>query len=211
MDRQDSSLKKLSKIFSLLIEGRPFCTFAKTNKTRAIALLACLFLAPQALIADEPTPTARENEIKAVYIYNFIRFTEWPDEVLSTDQPVKLSVFGNLPLLKALKKDSFREMIKSANIETHPCQMPGCLKENQALFIDSSQSRQLTNIIKSLNHRPVLTISDIPGFADRGGMIEMKNEHGRVVFIVNLRAAFKAKLYISAQLLQLAELVETQP
>jgi hypothetical protein len=176
-----------------------------------ISLLLCLFLAPQLLIAGESTPTALENEIKAVYIYNFIRFTEWPDEVSPPGEPRTLSILGNLSLLKTLKRDSFRQITKDTTLHTHSCLMPACLKESHALFIDSSQSRQVTKIIRSLNNRPVLTISDIPGFADKGGMIEMKKEKERVVFIVNLKAAFKAKLYISAQLLQLAELVETTP
>lgn len=175
------------------------------------ALVILLCLAPSTLIADESTPIALENEIKAVYIHNFIRFTEWPGEVSTPEQSRVLSILGNLSLLKTLKKETFRQVAKSTSLQTYACQMPACLKESHALFIDSSQRRQVPKIIRSLKNRPILTISDIPGFADKGGMIEMKNENGRVAFIVNLRAAFKAKLYISAQLLQLAELVETQP
>jgi hypothetical protein len=181
------------------------------NRKIVISLLLCLLLTPHALIADEPTPAALENEIKAVYIYNFIRFTEWPDEASTPGESRVLSILGNLSLLKTLKKDSFRLIAKHTTLHTHSCLMPACLKESHALFIDSSKSRQLTKILTSLRNRPVLTISDIPGFADKGGMIEMKKEKERVVFIVNLKAAFKAKLYISAQLLQLAELVETMP
>ena len=188
-----------------------FHTSLQMKKTGFIALLLCLFLAPHALIAEELTPTAAENEIKAVYIYNFIRFTEWPENAQSPVQPKTLSILGNLSLLKTLKKDTFKQVGKSSNLHTHACQMPACLKESHALFIDNSQKKQLKKIIRSLNNRPVLTMSDIPGFADKGGMIEMKNENNRVVFIVNLKAAFRAKLYISAQLLQLAELVETSP
>ncbi|MFC1542259.1 YfiR family protein [Pseudomonadota bacterium] len=181
------------------------------KKIAITSLLFALLLIPHALTATEPTPAALENEIKAVYIYNFVRFTEWPDEVFSPEQKKELSILGNLPLLKTLKKDAFLQVAKSINFHTHSCQMPACLKESQALFIDSSQSRLLPKIIRSLENRPILTISDIPGFADKGGIIEMKKEKERVVFIINMKAAFKANLYISAQLLQLAELVETQP
>ncbi|MFC1567775.1 YfiR family protein [Pseudomonadota bacterium] len=185
--------------------------FLQVKKVGITSLLLGLLLTPHTLTAAESTSIALENEIKAVYIYNFIRFTEWPDDTFSPAQSRELSILGNLSLLKTLKRDTFRKTAKDTSLDIHACQTPACLEKSHVLFIDSSQSRKLTKIITSLKNRPILTISDIPGFADKGGMIEMKKEKERVVFIVNLKAAFKAKLYISAQLLQLAELVETQP
>ncbi|MCF7821211.1 MAG: YfiR family protein [Mariprofundaceae bacterium] len=172
--------------------------------------MLCVCLTPQLLIASESTPTAMETDVKAVYVYNFIRFTEWPDET-STPAERKLLVLGNLTLLKTFKHDAFRLTAKNTSLYTHSCPTPACIKESHALFIDRTKSSQLIKILASLKNRPVLTISDIPGFADKGGMIELKRDQEHVIFRINIEAIKQANLYVSAQLLELAEITGKKP
>jgi len=75
------------------------------------------------------------------------------------------------------------------------------------LFIGKSDERQYQRQLKLIADHPVLTISDIPGFASQGGMIEIKYHNKKLTFVVNLQAVKRAGLYISAQLLQLGEVV----
>lgn len=177
-----------------------------------IVLFACLCLTPFTLSANESTPIAVEDNIKAVYIFNFVRFTEWPSDLeISASEETNLSILGNLSLLKTLKGESFRQAAQDVILKTHACVMPSCIKKSHALFIDRTESSRLKKVLSLLGNRPVLTISDIPGFAEKGGMIELKRQKERVIFRINLEAIKRANLYVSAQLLQLAEIVEKKP
>jgi len=62
-----------------------------------------------------------------------------------------------------------------------------------------------------LSRWPVLTVSDIRGFADHAGMIEFLMEHDRVRFEVNLNATQKAGLALSSELLKVATFVKRLP
>lgn len=171
--------------------------------------MACALLLPASLAASESSPAAVEDKIKAVYIYNFIRFTEWPEATRS--QEVNLSILGNLSLLKTFKGEPFKESRHGLKLNVRTCTMPGCIQESHVLFIDRSEQAQVNKILHQLGNRPVLTISDLPGFVEQGGMIELRRRGERVTFRINLDAIKRTPLYVSAQLLQLAEIVERKP
>jgi len=172
----------------------------------------CAWLLPFTLLGAEQQPIALEDELKAVYIFNFIRFTDWPDSVSSASgQTIRLSVLGNHTLRKKLKKIASKQASHGVKLDVHLCAMPACAEQSDALFINESEGETLKKTLIILQDKPILTISDIPGFADQGGMIELKRQNKRVVFRINLQAIKKVDLYVSAQLLQLGEIVGEKP
>lgn len=177
-----------------------------------ISFLACLFLLPSLLFASELSPIAQEDKIKAVYIFNFIRFTEWPEiQSIVARKSIKLSILGNDDVLKTLEGKAFRNTSLGVSLNVRSCVMPSCTTDSQALFIDSSKHESLEKIFRLLSNKPVLTISDTPKFVEKGGMIELKRDDGRIIFRINLQAIKRANLYVSSQLLQMAEIVENKP
>jgi len=185
---------------------------ASLMKTSTAALIAALLvLTPLAAKAADSSPKALEDDIKSAYIYNFIRFTEWPEEGAGKRRDFNLAIMGNLPLLKTFRGEEFQKASNNLHLNTQACDGLLCAKRNQALFIDHSMKDEAAKLIRAVEDTPVLTISDIPGFADQGGMIELKMQHDRVIFRINLEAVRKSGLYISAQLLQLAEIVGENP
>ncbi len=54
------------------------------------------------------------------------------------------------------------------------------------LFISSSESGQLKDILATLDKSGVLTVSDSPQFSQRGGMIQFVADGNKVRFEVNL-------------------------
>lgn len=176
-----------------------------------ISFLACFFLFPSLLFASELSPIAQEDKIKAVYIFNFIRFTEWPSvQSILPSKSINFSILGNGDVLKVLEGKSFRNTSLGVTLNVRPCIMPSCITDSQALFIDSSKHENLEKIFSLLSNKPVLTISDIPKFVEKGGMIELKRDDGRIIFRINLQAIKRANLYVSSQLLQMAEIVENR-
>jgi hypothetical protein len=79
------------------------------------------------------------------------------------------------------------------------------------LFISSSEANRLNKIIDALDNSAVLTVSDIPQFSQRRGMIQFVLEENRIRFEVNLTATQRAGLTLSSELLKVATVVRKNP
>jgi hypothetical protein len=181
------------------------------NRFRVLAL-SLAFLCAAAVLqgtasAEEGRSSARaEYEVKAAFVYNFVKFVEWPDAAGLSHDRVRLCVLGDLPDAPAFlhldgtvvrgKKVSV-VALKDA-VEVHTCDV---------LFVATNQSGRLPDVIGSLKDRPVLTIGDTEGYALRGVMINMFLENKRIRFEINEEQAKSAGLRISVKLLKLASKV----
>lgn len=72
------------------------------------------------------------------------------------------------------------------------------------LFIPSSETARLPGVLAALRGRPVLTVSETPGGAERGAVLNLILEQSHVRFEINIDAAQRSGLSISSQLLKLA-------
>jgi len=76
----------------------------------------------------------------------------------------------------------------------------------QALFISASEKSRMSDIVAELKSRPVLTVSEVDGFAERGGgMVNLVAGQNRINMEINREVASQARLSISSQLLKLAK------
>jgi hypothetical protein len=77
----------------------------------------------------------------------------------------------------------------------------------QVLFIGASEKPRLSEIVAEVKDRPVLTVSEVEGFADNGGMVNLVPAQNRIVMEINREVAGRARLSISSQLLKLARVL----
>lgn len=149
---------------------------------------------------------ADENAVKAGFIQNFIKYTEWPTG--SSPQVFTLCATAYNPLggqLRLLENRSIGNLRIIFHAPVSPAEWHSC----RAVFV-AAESRDTEPILKAMRaqaDQPVLTVSDLPGFSGRGGMIELRKENNRIRFIINLTAAEQAGLKMSSQMLKLAEQV----
>lgn len=174
---------------ALLSHGRPLSL-----------ILPGLLLFCRALSADGLS----EGQIKAAYLYNFAKFVEWPAESLPAGAEIVLCVVGNDELdgaLRALdgRKAGERELrvVQHSHDTFDPS---GC----HLLFLGSSEQQRFVMTLKALGNAPVLTLSDIGDFAEKGGGIGLLFRDNKVVFEVNLEAIRNAGLHVPGQLLNIA-------
>jgi len=171
---------------------------------------ACICMpAPHAsLVAGESEAIAFESDVKAAYIVNFIRFTDWLDDLPGkTDSRLRLSVFNDQNVYEALKAMSKTQHGRQLGMEVQTCSTVDCIRHNSVLYIGQSGSDQHQQLLEAVRGWSILTVSDIPDFARQGGMIEIRQSDNRLTFIINLDVVRKANLYVSAQLLQLASII----
>lgn len=161
--------------------------------------LVCLLVLSLAL----PVLAGREDQIKSAFVLNFLKFVEWPNE----KDPVVLGVIGTDPVateLTRLESKTVRGKKVSVVKLTGPTEARGCA----AVFVAESEAPQLQALLTTLKGQAVLTISDIPGFTEKGGGIGMITERNRVRFSINATAIEAAGLKASSRLLQLAVAVQ---
>lgn len=146
-----------------------------------------------------------EYEVKAVYLYNFGRFVQWPAK---TGQPTEASfsicVLGQDPFGPALNAAFTHENIAGKKVALKRITTPQDAENCRVLFISSSEEKRLKQILATLDGASILTVSDMPQFIERGGMMQFIWEGDRVRFEVNLPPAEHAGLTLSSELLKVA-------
>jgi hypothetical protein len=149
-----------------------------------------------------------EYQIKAVFLFNFSRFIEWPAAAFpKADAPFVVGVFGNDPFGAGLD-----EVVKGESAKGHPLivrrvQNAAEAAACQILFIPQTENRRLDELVSALANSNTLTVSDLPGASQRGVMIRLVTESGRIRLRIDVEAARAAQLIISSNLLRSAEIV----
>ena len=179
------------------------------TKLKALSLVLLLCVAPGALSKGTGQSSGpSEYEVKAAFLFHFAEFVEWPSDAFpDTGSPLTYCTIGG---------DSFRgaldESVKGKNIGGRSLriqhlrekeQIDGC----QVLFIGGAENKRTGEQLARIGGRPVLTVGDAENFPEDGGIIGFRLEENKVRFEINLEAAGKARLKISAKLLSLAKKV----
>lgn len=171
----------------------------------SLVVLACLGNAafPEASQAAEPE--ASEAAIQAAYLFNFARFTEWPASAFATKTaPLNSCLLG--------RREALANAMISLNdrpVQGHPLRFfqperPDELKLCHLVFIAETDSRRRAQYLQMLATQPTLTVSDIEGFAQDGGMIRVMRVGTRLRFEINRNQTQKTGLKLAADLLNLA-------
>ena len=156
-----------------------------------------------------------EQQFKAAFMLNFAKYTTWPKEALSdTNTALTLGVVGNdLPedALKFIKgkpiKDRQMAVIKFndvADAVARQKEVAGC----HILFVGASEKGNLAELFKLLDKTNVLTIGEVDGFLEHGGVINFVVENKKLRFEIKQGAAQRANLKLDPQLMKLAKAVK---
>ena len=151
--------------------------------------------------------TASESDLKAAFVYNFAKFTEWPPDALSPGSQLVLCVSGDRFVEFALARLVNGRSIESHRLVVRELNDDGAGQSCHVLYVSSTARKRLDQFPNWIGTFPVLTVSDASAFADDGGVAELFVENGRMRFAVNVDAAQRSKLRISSRLLSLAKIV----
>jgi YfiR/HmsC-like len=172
----------------------------------ALAVAACLSLAAPALARTNGDGRADEYRVKAAVVYNIARFVEWPSSAFAGQgSPVVVCVIGADPF-----GDVLEDTLKGRTVTGRPVtikRLPDAADGCHVVFITHSEQRRLDDLIDRLAATYSLTVSDIERFTEHGGIVGLATEGDRVRFDVNVSAAERARLTVSARVLALASAV----
>ncbi|MBJ6727797.1 YfiR family protein [Geomesophilobacter sediminis] len=148
--------------------------------------------------------SVREYQVKAAFIYNFMKFVEWPaGEGVGTPSTITFGILGKDPFGEALDQIKGKTAKGRRVVVVHFRRVEE-VRDCDVLFIAESEKSRVVHILKGVQNARILTVSDLDGFCQAGGMISLVSAQSRIVFDINAGAANRARLRISSQLLKLA-------
>lgn len=176
-----------------------------TGKTRRLPrwLLLCLWVTSACWSAP-----ASEYQVKAVFLFNFAQFVEWPAQAFpAPNTPFVIGVLGPDPF-----GDQLDDVARGESVDKHPMVIQryrdiADLQNCNILYIARAQIGALPQILAALKGRSVLTVSDADDADQRGVMIRLVNRSNRIRLRIDVGAARAGSLVISSKLLRPAEIV----
>jgi hypothetical protein len=190
-----------------------------------VILVLVLFVGPQ---VQSDSTVSREYQIKAAFLYNFIKFVEWPKEkVADANEPMIIGIIGQDPFQNAFEpletKDaknkkvvikrfkSWEELKKSGEKDKSSLERQvKAIQKCHLLFICPSEEKNLKEVLNLVKGHSVLTVGETKGFLEAGGIINFVMEEKKVRFEINVTTAKKSKLEVRSQLLRLAKKVVSE-
>lgn len=146
---------------------------------------------------------ATEYEVKATFLFNFLKFVAWPTPALASGATLDICVFGDSPIATPLEGfggqtvDGHRLAVKRV---IDPSDLQFC----HLVFVSEAESPRAHIVLAATKNLGALTVGEQPDFLQRGGMINFVSEDNKVRFDINQAAAERVNLKISAHLLRLA-------
>jgi len=174
------------------------------NKLSITYVALITMLVSFSLCGSVQADVSREYKLKAAYLLNFAKFIYWPESVEDTSESFNICIIGNSPFGEILDSLSSKKIknkrIKIAYSENHN-------KDNQCkiVYISQDKADSYNEILESINNEVVLTVSDIEGFCQFGGMIEFKRVKNKIKFEINVGQSLKSNIKYRSQLLEVAE------
>jgi hypothetical protein len=173
-----------------------------------VLALAAVLVSPRDGAAAQPLSA---YEVKAGFLVNFAKFTTWPADVFEGDTaPILIAVVGADPFGKALDHAVRGQKAGERPIQVKRVGSRDDLSAYQIVFIASSEQKQLEQILRGLEGSATLPVSDIEGFSEAGGAIELVMEGSRVRFEVNVGNSDRRRVKVSTRLLALATKVHSR-
>lgn len=191
-------------------KNRRFWNEAKLLDAKSLICISLLLICCAPNIATAERSAENKDLIKAAFVYNFAKFTHWPENTWrKKSAPLNLCIAGRDKLADNLRK------LTNKSIKGHPLSVLS-LKYNpyaqncHLLYIASSEIKGYREILATTHKKPILTISEIKGFSYSGGIIELYDDKGKNRFIINLQSANDAGIEFSARLLNLAIVINQE-
>lgn len=168
----------------------------------ALLFLLCL------LIGCLNAQGATEHEVKAAFLFNFLKFVEWPGTVATNNTPIVIGIVGESPLRDALPKILDGQTVRGRSIRMVSLRPGEPVGDCQLLFVAQGKNEEVEEVLKAAKGKPILTVGESPEFIRHGGMINFVIVDQKVRFEINTAALDAVGLHADSRLLAVARRVK---
>jgi hypothetical protein len=172
-----------------------------------------LFLVALVLLQDSQYVLAqapsREYQLKAVFLFNFTQFVDWPANAFeNTQSPLVIGVIGDNPFGAYLAQTVSGEKINGHPLTVQYYQNEEEIKSCQILFVNVNETKKQEQVLETVKGKNILTVSDDPDFLKQDGMIRFVTNNNKIKLQINMDACKESKMVLSSKLLRLAEIIK---
>jgi YfiR/HmsC-like len=178
-------------------------------RLRCNLLVICLaLLAALTPKATAQTSVSSEYQVKAVFLFNFAQFVDWPARsFLNPDAPLVIGILGENPFGSYLD-----DLVRGEKVGTRPLvvrrvQRPEEILETHILFVGRSATSEFVKIFGQIKGHSILSVSDADNFNRLGGIVRLATEAGKIRLKISIEAAKAAELTISSKILRPSTIV----
>lgn len=149
-----------------------------------------------------------EARVKAEFLERFCRFVDWPAAAFaSPDDPFELTVLGQGAVLPFLEQVARSQPVKNRRLQVHRVDRPEQVVLAHVVWLSADAMTSLDAVLDRTHGRPILTVADTPGAAERGVLINLRRDGPYVRFDINLAEVQASGLRFSSKLLRLGRIV----
>lgn len=153
--------------------------------------------------------TEENAQLTALFLYNFVNFSQWPDEAFETAaSPIKMCLYGHIPFMTYLDSVNGTEIGKRKLDVFRTKELDEIRDGCHVLFVSEDRRAELPNFWKDINYYYVLSVGEQDAFTERGGIINIMRTQDQLTFDISVRNALEAGLFLESDLLDLAREVE---
>jgi hypothetical protein len=147
------------------------------------------------------------GRLKSLFVERFTRFIEWPAAALPENAPFVVCIQGT-----GETADNLAEVARARKFKDRACEVrrvrPGSdVATCHLLYIAASEGPRLAQVVSAVAGKPILTVSDSPGFGEKGVQINLYQQQQLMNFEINLGVVKRSPLQFSSKLLRLGRLV----
>jgi hypothetical protein len=190
---------------------RALCNLRQRHRPARVAcagvLLVAICFGSSARAQRHLTP----SDLEAVYLYNFGKFVSWPSLPDPVSAPFSICTLGKDDFDETLSSLTAHEAMQGHKIIARHLSSAAAANGCQILYLGASEQVRLARDLEAIKEKPILTVSIIPDFLQRGGMIQFVIQDSKVRFAVNLSSATECHLALSSELLKVAISVNGKP
>jgi len=153
--------------------------------------------------------TVSDEDVKLALIYKITRFITWPTVPDRTGTPFRFCLAEDTIYELAQDRLTGRR-VRDRDIQVHLLSEDTVDLSGQCdvFYMARMKEERVSKLLELASGQPVLTVSDVPGFARNGGMIGLSTRSQKVTININVAAYESSALVVSSQLLELADLVD---
>jgi hypothetical protein len=170
--------------------------------TRAV-LAALLTLGGSALAGGQ---SAAAPNLKAAFLYNFVKFTQWPADALGPQAPLAMCATDEAVV------DALTRATAGRDVDGHPLAVRRVavdgadLRSCHVLYAPALNDESARQLLDAVKDAPVMTVSDFNRFVALGGVARFFMEGSQMRFAISPEMGRRARLQLSSKLLSLAKI-----
>ncbi len=185
----------------------------RLNRMKKIICILFSFVIFSSWVVEKPSPVTiplppssnpseeANAKIKAIYIYNFTKYIEWPDNYKQGNFVIGI-MGNNVSLINELNKMAASKTVGNQRLEIKS--ITSADATCHIVYLLSENSTQLNEVIDKMKSKSTLIITDKAGLAAKGAGINFVIQENKQKIELNKANIERHKLKVASSLVELA-------